>query len=90
MFTIIDKSARLRGNTLEVFGVVPKSKSNLLDEDVLYLQTPFGSVNTTFFKNRRGVVMYRAWRIISGNTTIFELKGWASAVRYSMKQFYRN
>ena len=42
----------------------------------------------SFFKNRRGIVMYRAFANVSGNTTIFELKGWASAIRRTMKMYY--
>lgn len=89
MFAQIDKSARLRENTLEVFGIVPKCKSNLLGEDYV-LSTAYGSVDVNFFRNKRGAIMYHAYRKVSGHTTLFELKGWASAIRYSMKQFFHH
>lgn len=86
MIAQIDRSARLRGNIIEVFGVVPKSKANYCEEmDCLPTHSPYGDVMVSFFKNSRGVLMYRAFANICGNTTIFELKGWASAIRNTMK-----
>lgn len=86
MIAQIDRSARLRGNIIEVFGVVPKSKANYCEEmDCLPTHSPYGDVMVSFFKNSRGVLMYRAFANVSGNTTIFELKGWASAIRNTMK-----
>ena len=90
MIAQIDRSARLRGNIIEVFGVVPKSKANYCEEmDYLPTHSPYGDVMVSFFKNRRGVLMYRAFANVCGNTTIFELKGWASAIRRTMKMRFR-
>lgn len=90
MIAQIDRSARLRGNIIEVFGIVPKSKANYCEEmDYLPTHSPYGDVMVSFFKNRRGIIMYRAFANVSGNTTIFELKGWASAIRRTMKMHFR-
>lgn len=87
MIAQIDRSARLRENIIEVFGVVPKNKVSYLDGmcDCITTHSPFGDINVIFFKNHRGILMYRAFANVSGNTTIFELKGWASAIRSTMK-----
>lgn len=86
MIAQIDRSARLRGNIIEVFGVVPKNKvSSCVEMEYLPTHSPYGEVMVKFFKNRRGVLMYRAFANVYGNTTIFELKGWASAIRRTMK-----
>lgn len=86
MIAQIDRSARLRENIIEVFGVVPKNKVTFCEEmDYLPTHSPYGDVMVSFFKNHRGVLMYRAFANVSGNTTIFELKGWASAIRNTMK-----
>lgn len=91
MIAQIDRSARLRGNIIEVFGVVPKSKANYCEEmDYLPTHSPYGDVMVSFFKNRRGVLMYRAFANVYGNTTIFELKGWASAIRRTMKMRFHS
>ena len=89
MIAQIDRSARLRENIIEVFGIVPKNKVNFCKEmDCLPTHSPYGDVMVSFFKNRRGILMYRAFANVSGNTTIFELKGWASAIRRTMKMYY--
>lgn len=91
MFAQIDKSARLRENTLEVFGIVPKSKWDVCEGVVDYVTThsPYGDIMVRFFRNRKGTLMYKASTNVSGNTTIFELKGWASAIRRTMKMRFQ-
>lgn len=89
MIAQIDRSARLRENVIEVFGIVPKNKVSFCEEmDYLPTHSPYGNVMVSFFKNRRGILMYRAFANVSGNTTIFELKGWASAIRHAMKMCF--
>lgn len=89
MIAQIDRSARLRENIIEVFGVVPKNKVSFCEEmDCLPTHSPYGDVMVTFFRNHKGILMYRAFANVSGNTTIFELKGWASAIRHTMKMYY--
>ncbi len=90
MYVKIDRSARLVCGTLEVFGIVPKSKANSCEiVDYVTTRTPYGEVTVWFFKNRRGILMYKAFTNISGNTTLFELKGWASAIRRTMKMRFQ-